>query len=207
MSWPNPSMTRWLCHSRRTTTGDLRRINVQAVVKCGLSYRGLGFSWVWRNSEGEQTASISARVEGDENEVCLHLDYSLNGSPMKQRIKLEAVPCRFGGVRWLASCPSTGRNAAHLYIGSSGAYSRQAHGLRFDSQRECPLSRLAPARQGASEVEERRPLFPAPAEGNAHQGIRAAHAATLRGRKAHGRFGAGAVWSSISEPVAVRNRA
>jgi len=149
MSWPNPSMTRWLCGSRRTTTGDLRRIDVQPIVKCGLGFRGLGFSWVWKNSEGERTASVGARVEGDENEAYLHLDYRVDGAPMKQCIKLVASPCRFGGVRWLARCPSKGRSVAHLYIGSSGAYSRHAYGLKFDSQRECALDRSLRRREKA----------------------------------------------------------
>jgi hypothetical protein len=141
MTWPNPSMTRWLMSSRRSTTGDLRRIVVKDIVKCGLDRRGAVFTWAWRTSDGKQTASIGARVEGDENEAYLHLDYRLNGAPIKQRVKLEALPCRFGGVRWLAFCPSTGCSVAHLYIGSSGVYSRHAYRLKFDSQRESPLDR------------------------------------------------------------------
>jgi hypothetical protein len=66
---------------------------------------------------------------------------------MRQRIKLEALPCRFGGVRWLAIFSNTGRRVAYLYIGGSGAYSRQAYGLKFDSQRECPLDRSLRRRQ------------------------------------------------------------
>jgi hypothetical protein len=69
----------------------------------------------------------------------LVLDFILNGSPMTQR--LEASPCRFDGVRWLALCPNTGRRVAHLYIGRQGALSRHAYRLKFNSQREGPLRR------------------------------------------------------------------
>jgi len=91
--------------------------------------------------------SVGASVEGDEKDAYLHLDYRLDGCPMRQRIKLEALPCRFGGVRWLAIFSNTGRRVAYLYIGGSGAYSRQAYGFNFDSQRECPLDRSLRRRQ------------------------------------------------------------
>ncbi len=140
MSWPNPSMTRWLMNGRRSTTGDLRRFSVHEIAVYGLKQRGAGFTWGW-SLEGKTTASIGASVQGDEYAAVLALEYTLNGSPMKQRIRLEPSPCRFGGVRWLAICPSTGRRVAHLYIGASGAFSRHAYRLAFNSQRECPLDR------------------------------------------------------------------
>ncbi len=140
MSWPHPSMTRWLMNSRRSTTGDLRRFGVHEIVAHGLTQRGAGFTWGW-SRDGEVQASIGASVQGDENHTVLALDYTLNGSAMRQQIRLAASPCRFGGVRWLAICPSTGRRVAHLYIGASGAFSRHAYRLAFNSQRECALHR------------------------------------------------------------------
>ncbi len=140
MTWPNPSMTRWLMNSRRTTTGDLRRFSVHKIAAHGLKLRGASFLWGW-SRDGEMQASIGASVQGGEYDATLVLNYKLNGSPMTQRIRLAASPCRFGGVRWLAICPNTGRRVAHLYIGASGAFSRHAYGLAFNSQRECPLDR------------------------------------------------------------------
>ncbi|MBU6527594.1 hypothetical protein OGR47_11435 [Methylocystis sp. MJC1] len=144
-------MTRWLFNSRRSTTDDLRRIPVHDIVTHGLNRRGMSFSWAWWTSEGRTTASVGARVEGDENEAYLHLDYTLNGAPMRQRIRLEALPCRFGGVRWLAFCPRTGRSVAHLYMGHTGALSRHAYRLKFGSQRESPLDRSFRRRNRALE--------------------------------------------------------
>lgn len=140
MTWPNPSMTRWLMNSRRSTTGDLRRFSVHKIASHGLKLRGASFGWQW-SQDGETQASIDASVQGGEYGANLVLNYTLNGSPVTQRIRLAASPCRFGGVRWLAICPNTGRRVAHLYIGASGAFSRQAYGLAFNSQRECPLDR------------------------------------------------------------------
>jgi hypothetical protein len=86
-------------------------------------------------------ASIGVSVQGGEDGATLVPNYTLNGSPVTQRIRLAPSPCRFGGVRWLAIRPNTGRRVAHLYIGASGAFSRHAYRLAFDSQRECPLDR------------------------------------------------------------------
>ena len=146
MAWPNPSMTRWLLNSRRSTTGDLRRIPVQGIVTHGLQRPGVPFSWRW-SQDGEVRASVGASVQCDDDRGVLTLDYTLNGSPMIQRIRLAGSPCRFGGVRWFAVCPHTARRVAYLYIGSSGASSRHTYRLKFDSQRECPLDRSLRRRQ------------------------------------------------------------
>jgi hypothetical protein len=127
-------------NSRRSTTGDLRRFAVHEIAAHGLKWRGASFGWQW-SREGKTQASIGASVQGGEYGATLILNYTLNGSPVTQRIRLAPSPCRFGGVRWLAICPKTGRRVAHLYIGPSGALSRHAYRLAFNSQRECPLDR------------------------------------------------------------------
>lgn len=146
MTWPDPSMTRWLASSRRPTTGDIRALPVQRVVRHGLSLGKVGFVWQW-SRDGEATASIGARVSHDEAGAVLILEYRLNGAPMVDRVRLTSSPCRFGGARWLAICPKTGRRVSRLYLGRSGALSRHAYGLAFDSQRESPLDRSFRRRQ------------------------------------------------------------
>jgi len=133
-------MTRWLLNSRRSTTGDLLRFSVHEIAVRGLNLRGEGFGWHW-SREGKVAASIAASVQGDVDDATLVLNYALNGSPMTQRIRPEASPCRFGGLRWLALCPNTGRRVAYLYIGRAGVLSRHACRLKFNSQREGPLDR------------------------------------------------------------------
>jgi hypothetical protein len=127
-------------NSPRSTTDDLRRFAVHEIAAYGLKLHGASFGWHW-SREGKTQASIGASVQGGEYGATLVLNYTLSGSPVTQRIRLASSPCRFGGVRWLAICPSTGRRVAHLYIGASGAFSRHAYRLAFNSQRECPLDR------------------------------------------------------------------
>jgi hypothetical protein len=140
MSWPNPSTTRWSANARRPTTCDLRRLPVHRLALHGLALAGAPFSWQWTR-DGERVAWIDARVMRDEAGADLMLNYRLNGEPMRDCIRLEWTPCRFGGARWFALCPKTGRRVAFLYLGLAGALSRPAYGLAFDSQRESPLDR------------------------------------------------------------------
>jgi hypothetical protein len=153
MTWPNPSMTRWLLNSRRSTTGDLRRIPVHEIAVHGLTLGGTSFGWQW-NRHNEVTASIGARVQGGERDALLTLDFALNGSPMTQCIRLEASPCRFGGVRWLALCPNTGRRVAHLYRTARRALSpRLSPQIQFAAGGAAG-SVFTPQRQGAREIED-----------------------------------------------------
>src|SRR4029077_10183089 len=117
------------------------------------------FLWCWKMQD-ETIASIGARVQGDDDRATLVLNYTLDGSPVTQSIPLDASPCRFGGVRWLAVCPNTGRRVAHLYIGGAGALSRHAYRLKYDSQRECPLYRSLRRRNKAvAKLKGRDPMF------------------------------------------------
>ena len=141
MVWPNPSMTRWLVNDRRATTGDLRRIPLQQIVIHGLKVGGASFGWQWWQRD-KVTGSISARVHVDEGKTTLVLSYVLNGASVTQFIRLDTSPCRFGGVRWFAFCPETGRRVGHLYIGGRGPLSRHAYHLAFNSQREDAVDRM-----------------------------------------------------------------
>jgi hypothetical protein len=51
-------------HSRRSTTGDLRRIPVHEIAVYGLALGGANFGWQWQRQD-EVAASIGARVQGD----------------------------------------------------------------------------------------------------------------------------------------------
>ena len=171
MAWPNPSITRWLMNSRRSTTGDLRRFAVHEIAAHGLKLRGASFGWQW-SQDGEVQALIGASVQGGEDGATLALDYTLNGSPVTHRIRLAASPCRFGGVRWLAICPDTGRRVAHLYIGGSGALSRHAYRLKFDFAAAMHAGSIAAtATEDACETENRRSGVSAPPKGNARPNL------------------------------------
>ncbi len=63
--------------------------------------------------------------------------------PMGERVMLASLPQPFGGRRWWATCPISGRRVKALYLpsGSFRFASRQALGLRYASQRMSPRDR------------------------------------------------------------------
>lgn len=123
MSWP--------------VVDDGLRLDVHRVALAGRRY-GAPFVWQWKNADGERTSWINAAVTFDSPSAgTLALSYRCNGVPFDQRFQLEGEPCRFGGVRWFAICPATGRRAAKLYsLGGAGFHSRHRYGrVAYRTQR------------------------------------------------------------------------
>lgn len=70
----------------------------------------------WWYRDGSSARSISHTVEIHAEDVgTLILEYRRNGEPIRQVFEIIGRPCRFGGHRWLALCPATGRPVAKLY--------------------------------------------------------------------------------------------
>jgi hypothetical protein len=105
------------------------------------------FAWTREGSAGSWAAvAVSLELGPDRGHAWLTLEHHSGrrrSGPWNQRVRLEAAPCRFGGVRWWWVCPATGRRATKLYLPGDGArfLSRQAHGLAYASQREDEIDR------------------------------------------------------------------
>ena len=83
------------------------------------------FAWT-RAGEAEPWAAVAVSLElgPDRGRAWLTLVHQAGRrttGPLDQRVRLEAVPCRFGGARWWWVCPATGRRAATLYLPVGGA--------------------------------------------------------------------------------------
>ena len=77
--------------------------------------RGVGTA-TWWYRDGRSAGSISHTTEiHTEDAGTLILEYRLNGEPVRQVFEMIGRPCRFGGRRWMALCPRTGRPVAKLY--------------------------------------------------------------------------------------------
>lgn len=95
----------------------------------------------WWGSDGEETGTLDYVVEvgGDGETGALRLDFILDGRPVQQTSAIMSRPCRFGGRRWLAVCPATGRLVAKLYSAGDGLFrSRHAIPLAYRSQDRVP---------------------------------------------------------------------
>ena len=93
-------------------------------------------SWRW-TSDGEIRGTIGYAIhQTASNHATLDLSYTVAGQVMNYAIQLVAEPCRFGGWRWFAFCPHTGRKACKLYLPNGGKrfLSRKAYSLAYRSQ-------------------------------------------------------------------------
>jgi hypothetical protein len=141
MGWPNPSLTRWLGVPTRPVVEDGLRLTVHDVVK---DFRAkpltrVSGSWFWRyEDEKEAHAWIRCTVLlVDEHQGTLILDYQRNGVPMHQLFALESTACRFGGRKWFAKCPVSGKRCSMLYsLGESGFQSRHVSRAAYRCQNE-----------------------------------------------------------------------
>ncbi|MBP7482059.1 MAG: hypothetical protein KA788_05935 [Lacunisphaera sp.] len=71
------------------------------------------------------------------------ISFSHKGEQVTQNITLEAVPMRFGGWRWYARCPSSGRRCTTLVMPNGGHRfaSVKAWRLPYASQNEDAFGR------------------------------------------------------------------
>jgi len=105
----------WRPHIESALCLDLRTMLRRSAIWPGCDTSGI---WQW-TCDGEQTASIGYRATLGTDDGTLTLDYS-QGTGDERRaitctIRLETVPCHYGGRRWLFVCPYTGRRALKLY--------------------------------------------------------------------------------------------
>ena len=96
-------------------------------------------SWRWTDTEtGEQTGSIGYRVD----DGCVKLDYSIDGKPSGQTIRLSYSACNYGGTRPWFICPIRGERVAVLYLRAGRFACRQCQRLAYASQSEDALGRM-----------------------------------------------------------------
>lgn len=130
---------RWALASTRPVIEDGLTITVHPLAR-----KGTHASLLWWSRGGEVFAWINYEVTiYDALDGVLTLRFKASGESTTQRISLMSRPCRFGGRRWFAICPRTGRPVSKLHTcGGVHFLSRQARGAAYASQKECPLDRL-----------------------------------------------------------------
>lgn len=128
--------------SGKSTTSDMRAIDVRRLQRDGLLRAGHGFMWRWSRG-GEEVGSIQIRVGSDR--ITLNYRARSHGEewqPLDYPIHLEWTPCHFGGRRAWFRCPARGcgRRVAIVYGGTIFAC-RRCHRLAYSCQRETPDDR------------------------------------------------------------------
>lgn len=114
-------------------TLDIHRMVAKHIGGGVWAYSG---SWGWWR-DGERRASIRYHIHREsEASARMTLRYSKDGEPVDYSFRLVGEPCRFGGLRWFALCPRTGRKVAKLTMppGARHFYARQAWRIAYRSQ-------------------------------------------------------------------------
>jgi hypothetical protein len=98
--------------------------------------------WSYPGEEPHSRISYRVTLDGD-GSGSLDLYFTSQGRPYQQTFWLVGVPCRYGGRRWLATCPDTGARVAKLYaVGGPVFRSRKAIGAAYRCQSETPPFRI-----------------------------------------------------------------
>ena len=150
MSWPNPSMTRWIGGPERPIVEEGLALPIHRMARQLPDGTGSCISGTWQWSiDGEPFATIGYRLHRQsEYRARLDLKFRCSGEAVEQVVWLHRVPCRFGGGRWFAECPHNGRRVARLHLHNGGRrfLSRMAYRLGYRSQCEGPIGRAAQQR-------------------------------------------------------------
>jgi hypothetical protein len=132
--------------SNRPTTDDCIQLDLSYLKQLDMLKRHCmnrrDLSWSCRGRKTAQLAVV-ADINCLEPYPCLKITGYANGQRVDCMLFLSSVPMRFGGERWYALCPMTGRKCSTLVLppGRSRFASVKGWGVSYGSQRECEVHR------------------------------------------------------------------
>lgn len=116
-------------------------LSVAALERSGLLWPGARGSLAWIGGGGPRT---DIRASDD----MLAVSGFAGGQRIDLRLRIERVPCRFGGSRPWLLCPGCGKRTARLYLHRARVECRKCAGLVYASQ-------VAPKARSVSKLAER----------------------------------------------------
>jgi len=133
----------WYRWNKRTTTEEVRRLDIRYLHKHGLLEPNRAGLLSWTQG-GESIGNISYTTLNDQ--IVLRFRWRRHGDdwePVKQTIWFDETPCNYGGSRKWFSCPDCDQRAAVLYLVDKLFLCRKCYQLPYTSQGEDYLERLA----------------------------------------------------------------
>ncbi len=131
------------CRSKRTT-GESNRIDVRLLARTGSLVIGGSFRVAWKAEEGRNSQEIQYTVGQGRIELA-YKTRTGQGKWTEQNyaVRIETVPCHFGGERVWFRCPvvGCGRRAGSLYFPNEIFACRRCQRLGYLSQRLSPSDR------------------------------------------------------------------
>ncbi len=141
-------------HPRKPPIGESLCLRLSELKAAGFLKTHTSVTGRWRWSRGgTKLSSVGLTVTTGCNAGQIAFDYAQSGKTHHEVISLEPVPMRFGGVRWWAICPISGRRCSVLVLGPNhGRFvSVSVSGLAYVTQNEAPYDRLIRKRYKAEE--------------------------------------------------------
>ena len=132
--------------SNRPTTDDCLRVNLSNLKQLGMLQRHCMArrEEVW-SQYGQTIADLTlvTDVHCLEPSPCLRITGLAFGKAINCVVWLEGQPLPYGGERWYALCPHTGRRCTALVLppGQRHFASVKGWNVPYGSQRECPIHR------------------------------------------------------------------
>lgn len=129
-------------YGAKSTTEDMRSIDVRRWARDGFLRPGHSFRWQW-SIDGERVGFIDVRAETSNVRLMYRSrDYGSDWRDHDYAVRLLSQPCNFGGARQWFACPAKGcgKRVAILYGGHIFAC-RDCYQLAYPSQREQSFER------------------------------------------------------------------
>jgi hypothetical protein len=132
--------------SNRWTTDECLRINLSDLKKLGMLKRHcmVRHPQVWsQRAQTNARLTVVTDVHCLEPSPCLRVTGHAFGNVINCVVYLEEHPLPYGGERWFALCPHTGRRCTALVLppGQTHFASVKGWNVAYGSQRECPIHR------------------------------------------------------------------
>jgi hypothetical protein len=127
---------KWYRHGTKTTCDSLRFIDVNRWNREKLLTERLYFGWSWKDTEGNEVASIGVSVQPRES---VQIKYTINKKyPVSLLVRLDWTECNYGGKRPWFICPGKGcgRRVGKLYLCGKYFLCRFCHDLTYASCNE-----------------------------------------------------------------------
>ena len=144
------------CCNKKVVVEDCRSVSIAFLTKHDYFYGHRPGGITWKNSFGEDVASIGLLVSTMNDDSYTRFFYTTtdrhSGEKTKYdyRVNLTTTPCNLGGIRYWFICPVSvngiycGRRVGTLYLAPSGHYfgCRHCYDLSYESRNESRLGRI-----------------------------------------------------------------
>ena len=129
-----PGSGNWYRWNKKTTTDEVKRIDIRYMKKQGLLKPNTAGTLNW-SVRGEPSGSISYSCFTDYLRLNFkHRDQDGAWKPIEQHIRFDRTPCHFGGERLWFRCPHCGKRVGLLYAAGKLFLCRHCYQLPYSSQ-------------------------------------------------------------------------